>query len=44
MLRPFCSPANKVLLNYKNLKLFIKNGLEGIYIDPKIKENCHAKQ
>ena len=27
MLRPFCSPANKVLLDYKQLKQFIKNGI-----------------
>lgn len=44
MLRPFCSPANRVLLDYKQLKSFIKNGLKGIYTDVKIKENIHLKQ
>lgn len=44
MLRPFCSPANRVLLDYKQLKSFLKNGLKGIYVDAKIKENLHLKQ
>lgn len=43
MLRPFCSPANRVLLDYKALKSFIKSGLKGIYIDVRLKENLHFK-
>jgi Ca2+-binding EF-hand superfamily protein len=44
MFRPFCSAANRVLLDYKQLKGFIKNGLKGIYTDINKKENLHIKQ
>lgn len=30
LLRPYCSSANKVLLDYKQLRDFILNGLKGI--------------
>lgn len=37
--RPFCSSANKVLLDYKAFKKFIKDGLEGKILETEVKHN-----
>ena len=34
LLRPYCSSANKVLLDYKQFRDFILNGLKGKFKDP----------
>ena len=35
MLKPYCSSANKVLLDYKKFREFIFKGLEGSFRDDK---------